>query len=275
MIKLFSSFLIIFLLFSVGFAQETNAGFPKKIAFINKFAFYDDVKGIKKLSQTRYVIDQLSCFPLHYSEISEIRRELENPDLKPKERERKETHLKTLLREQEEAWKKQYEKVKKILVDPILIEISDSLKKIETQNNIIIIDAPELDEKGYILGIDFKFDITEKFINYFNNKSKTNGENLNLDIPESKIGVINLDLLFDQQRGIKILKNSEINSTNFCSNKIFCKEFSTFTQSYTLKNGFSFIFDSCKNLPEEIRKLVDKDVTQDFIDNFNNKTIKE
>ena len=165
MIKtLLLSKLIVLLFFSVSFAQEKDFSQQKKFVFVNKYAFDNGKNGIIKLSQAYDFLAQANCFPLHQSEIFEIKKELENPSLSKEEREKKKSLLETLSKEQKENSEKQYERQKKILIDPILSELADLLKKVETQNNIIILDAVEIEAKSQLLALDAKLDITKQFI---------------------------------------------------------------------------------------------------------------
>ncbi|HEX9963167.1 MAG TPA: hypothetical protein VGB00_19705, partial [Pyrinomonadaceae bacterium] len=157
MIKLFFAFLAIVSLFSAVFPQAAGDAAAKKIAFVNGAAFEDEKTGITKLIRAYELFGQLDCFPLHASEISEIERELKNPDLPSEERKKSEARREILLKEQKENSRKKYERVMKTFVEPVLSEISQSLGQIAAQNNINILRADRLDEKGLILAVDWKF----------------------------------------------------------------------------------------------------------------------
>jgi hypothetical protein len=219
---------LVLLLFFASFVQVTDKGLPKKTAFYNEFALEDD---IKRLSDAYRQTGMIDCFPTPCN---------------------KETK----------------EKVAKIILEPILKEISDSLRQIEIHNNLVILNGAKLQENGQLLTVNKKFDITKQFLAIFNNTSKTSKEDLFLDVPESKIGLINTEILFDKQKGIKGLMNPK-NANKSCAEITICVEVFKFMQFYTDNKGFSSIFDSSKQLPKEISEIRTEDATLDFIFEYN------
>jgi hypothetical protein len=195
------------------------------------------------------------------------------------------------------------EKLRKLLVEPVLLEISESLKQIEIQNNVIILELGKLAEKEQLLAFDKKFDITRQFINFFNNKAGNPNETLKLEIPESKIALIDTRQFEDEENGLK--RHSNLSKQFFAEvNKEMEKEFGTAKpdlnpetirnfiqrfphrishrefgqelikigkaiQTFAEQKEFSFIFDSSKQLPPELRRFPIQDITKEFISYYN------
>lgn len=217
-------------------AQQKNENIElKKIALYNRYAFEDDKTGIRRL------VDAYAT--------------AENPGFIPE---------RDINRDRE-----QYEKRKRVLVDPILNEITGTLKRLESENNITILDGVELEENSLLLAFDSQFNMTDTLISYFNNKPRKSSEALKLDVAPSKVGSINTTILFDQKIGIKGF--SEIYSfEELCKNKQKCTELSNKLQLFALGRGFSIILDSKKPLPDKLKELVSTDLTLEFIGQFNN-----
>ncbi len=146
----------------------------------------------------------------------------------------------------EENFKKRY----KILVKPIAIKITDFLKQIEAENNLIIFDGLELEEKGLLLAFDKKIIISENIIALANDFFKTGVKpSLKLNLPEAKIAVIETELF----------KTEAINLSNTYES----------LQKYAEQKGLQLILDSSKTLPSELKDFPKQDVTKDFITYYN------
>lgn len=236
MTKLIFIFAIIFFSPSVIFAQQVNKGIAKRIAFINEGAFDSSETGILKLTRALDQMEMIDCYPLPCTQ------------------------------EQREA-------KRKTVVEPVLSEITDLLKQIEIYNKVVILPGFKLELNGQLLPVDKKFEITEQFINFFNNKTEKSTQTLTLNIPESKIGAINTNTFYDRANGIKrinkITSEKIIDLKTTCQNTIECREIGKYIQSYATKKGYSVIFDSSKTIPEEIKSFDIDDLTKDFISDYN------
>ncbi len=92
---LFSSIILVFLLFSATFSQEKVADFSEQIVFIDKYQFEEEKTGIKRIVQAyNYLCPGGSSVTL--SEILEIDKELKNPNLPTEVRIEKELLIKKL-----------------------------------------------------------------------------------------------------------------------------------------------------------------------------------
>jgi hypothetical protein len=214
MSKLFLSILFLLSFFPAAFSQRTNDAGLKKIAFINEALFEDDKTGIKKLNDAYRALYSSDCFP------------------SPCDR-------------------KTVEISEKILIEPVINEIRQSLKQIEAQNSVTIIDVYELDKNHLILAYDEKFTITKQFIDYFNDKQKNPAPVLKLVPPTPQIAFINTRLFEDKkdaEERLKIVKT---------------------IQTFAAQKGIAFIFDSGKTLPVELEKYPAPDVTKEFISYYN------
>lgn len=225
--------LLVLLLFCTSFPQ-VNDNQSAKIAIINECSFDDAKTGIKKLYDAYQQMESTDCFPAPCSE-------------------------------------EQCKKVGSVILQPVLKEISDSLKQIEIRNNIIILRGCRLEMNNQLLALDNKLNISEQFITFFTKNARKFDETPVLNIPESKLGVINTEEFFDKEKGIKKLIISDDTDTKKkkCTETNACIEIVNSIQSYAANKGFGLIFDSGKNLPEEVRKLKTQDVTQDFISEYN------
>ncbi len=269
MIKLFCAFLFIFSLAAANFSQQAvgDAGSTKKIAFINSSAFEDTKTGIKKLvaAHEQVGIGSVDCFPSPCGE---------------------------------KVWQQREKK----FVEPVMNEIRQSLKQIEAQNNVLIIDVYELDKNNLILAYDEKFTITTQFIDYFNDKRKNPAAVLKLDAPTPQIAFIDTSLFENEKTGLivftKLMKKfgeefdkalteefgaakPDINSEafkNFAfryshrSENYLGKEMAKISkaiQTFAIEKRIAFIFDPAKKLPVELGKYPAPDVTKEFISYYN------
>lgn len=250
--------------------KEISSSNNVQIAFVNGDTFEDE-NGIKRLYNLIQQSYQLNCFPLHWFEILDLEKELKDSNLPAAEREQKENYLKKLKKESQEALQKSHARYYKMVIQPIENEIFVSLKQIEEENKVIILQLEKLAEKDQILAINENFDITKQFISFFNNKDKNAKETLKLKLPETKIAVINTNSFFDKKIGLKSFTqfNEDLNQENFCVKTKLCPSIGESIQIFLKERNFSFIFDSSKELPEEIKNLSKEDVTRDFIAYYN------
>ena len=241
MTKLFFTSLIIFLLFIFAQGQQINKPVPKKVALFNSLAFSDEKTGIKKLVDA----ERIASDPGFISE----------------------TDSKKIL----EIYKESYIRREKIIVEPVRNKISALLKQVENQNDIVLIDGVKLDEESLLLSFDERLDISKQFIAYFN-KSEKFDKPLMLHIPDIRIAVINTELFYDKQKGIKNLLKltaSSFEAKKFCSEPSLCLEIIKSIQSFAKKEGCGMVLDSRKNLPAELGNFQMVDLTQKFINEYN------
>jgi hypothetical protein len=252
-------FLIILVLSTVSFGQINNLQ-PKRIVFYDKYKFEDDKNGIEKYVKA---LDTLGYICIFESD--------------PEKR--------------KAAYNRAYENRYKLIIEPVQNEISQSLKQIEIKNDVVILDLSKLDENGQILALDEKLDVSQPLIAFFNEYFKTNiKQNLSFNPPETKIGTINTDSLNDEKSGIKILttmfaetsnqiKKETGTAPNFTEikarifkdeskSKIF-QQIGNSIQSYSMKKGYSLVFDSREKLPLELSNFQTQDITNDFISYYN------
>ncbi len=241
MTKLFFTSFIIFLLFIFAQGQQINKPVPKKVALFNSLAFSDEKTGIKKLVDA----ERIASDPGFISE----------------------TDSKKIL----EIYKESYIRREKIIVEPVRNKISALLKQVENQNDIVLIDGVKLDEESLLLSFDERLDISKQFTAYFN-KSEKFDKPLKLNIPDIRIAVINTELFYDKQKGIKNLLKltaSSFEAKKFCSEPFLCLEIIKSIQSFAKKDGCGMVLDSSKNLPAELSNFQMVDLTQKFINEYN------
>lgn len=195
----FYTIIFVFLLFSASFSQAVSGDLPMNIAFINDTEFYLKEIGIKRIEQAYNHVNSPFNLPTLRT-ISELTEELKNKDLSSKEREEKETLLKKILDQKQ----KDFEKREKTLLEPILKDISKKIEQLEMQNNLEILFFDELFKKRSLLYVDVKLDITKQFIADFNS-SADKSQILTLNLPSSRIALINTDNFFDKKVGINNL----------------------------------------------------------------------
>ena len=121
-----------------------------------------------------------------------------------------------------------------------------------------------MENKGLLLAIDKKFDLTQQLIKYLNQPTSNQQAIPQLNVELSRIGKMNFNRFLDPQRGIKNF--DPLKSPDFSENY---KRLFSYLERYALNNGFSVIFDSSKSLDPDIEKLACEDVTDDFIVEFN------
>lgn len=179
------------------------------------------------------------------------------------------TGIKSLINAQNAA---QTEEQEKLIVQPELDKIYESLKQIEIENNINILEIGKFYKSGQILFWDEKLNVTKQFISYFNNKTKNPNEVLKLKIPASKIASINTDFFLDNEKGIKKmlkLKSKYPGKSEICDKTQICMEVGKAMETFAKKEGYNYIFDSRLDLPTEISDYQVEDITQKFIAEFN------
>lgn len=265
MIKtLLISILLILLLLSVSFGQQ-KPNSNKLIALFDNYSFSDSKSGIKKLQKAYFYIDQLSCFP-NQDTLSRIK-ELENSSLSSEDRKEKLSQLKKIFEEQSA-------KREKILVEPILNEISEALKQLEYQNNVIFLDGAKLEENGQLLAFDRKLDLSDKITKAINDYFTTGIVTyLRPDLSEIKIAVIDSNL-FDKFYFTKQLSNKTKEIKERKSESELAIEHNLILnyrkeiQEFANKNRFNLILDSNKRIPIELESFPIQDVTNDFISYF-------
>ncbi|HWJ27197.1 MAG TPA: hypothetical protein VNS32_11685 [Flavisolibacter sp.] len=221
------------LLFPKAFPQSSRLAYQKRVALYNSAAFDDPETGITKLVKAYRDLNSVDCF-------SDV-----------------------------ETCNKGYERGKKILLDPVLAEISNKIKEFERKNNLLMLDGADMEEKGYMLAFDARTDVTKQFIRFWNDGTIASSI-LELNLPTSKIGLINSKTLFIKSSALKINGQAkEANIKQYCTDRKLCDNLFKAFLSFGYEKGFTLIFDSSKPLPKELAELPAEDVTEDFISTFN------
>jgi len=173
-------------LFAVSaFAQAASSG---KVGLINTYAFADDKGGI-----TKYVA-QLNKLSAEFkpdetklntlvkelqgleTEIQNLQKQAQTPNspigastIQPKvDRYNK---LKRDFKFQQEDVQARVESRRKVLVNPILADIMNSMQTFAKQQGYsVILDGAKLQESGILMAFDQKTDVTKEFIAYYNTK---------------------------------------------------------------------------------------------------------
>jgi hypothetical protein len=213
----------------------------KDIAFYNEFAF-DSKEGVKRLYQANQAA--------------------ENEGFISKQRSLSEA-------------KSDYERRYKILVEPVLSDIRQSIGKLAIANDIQIFDAASLDNAGAFLYFDTKLLIDSQLIQFLNVPPEMKRSPPTIKIRPLKIATVNTDRIFDPKTGMRGFELDDLNrKSEFCDGSVKCAEIGKFAANFASEGGFDVILDSSKNPPTEIRNLACKDVTSDFIGSFNRQTVK-
>lgn len=293
----------LYLLFVVVIPITAQNAAPKpvgaRIALVNPYAFEDRVKGIKRLTSAWDDIgstDFAIAFELSdkIQQVESLGKEILNTNISLEIRQAKQKQIEELNKRIEDIGKllKTYQTRINVLVEPVLDDINKQVKLIAEQNNVVIFDGTELEKNGQLVAFNKNLDITYSIIPAINDFYKTKSKpNLNLNLPESKIAVINTNTFINEQSGIKqfVEKVKEyekrirletgrnptteeitnrIWQSNAADNNIGRKIWSS-AQSFADEKGFNIIFDSSKKLPNELERFQIKDVTKDFISYFN------
>ncbi len=270
------SFLLLPALSSV-FAQGTPAAAPpRSVVFIAKTSFcYEG--GIKSLAASYLALErsagEIYCYPVDWREISQLEKELADQKLTDTERQQKEIRLKNIILQRKEYPRSEtYRKKERETVGPILTEIENALAKIASDNNLLILDPGKLFDDGLLLVLDFKTDLTKQFIGYFNDRAKKSDKPFKLEALRSKIGVVRVTQFFDKQNGLNVFVRSGDNSITpetACKKTKICAVIGNAIQVFALKNGFTVVFDSSKELPPELDGYPIEDITAAFIEEYN------
>jgi hypothetical protein len=158
-----------------------------------------------------------------------------------------------------------------------LNEISEALKQLGYQNNVIFLDGAKLEENGQLLAFDRKLDLSDKITKAINDYF-TAGivTNLRPDLSEMKIAVIDGNL-FDKFYLTKQLDNKTKEVKERKSESELATEHNLILnyrkdiQEFANKNRFNLILDSNKRIPVELENFPIQDVTSEFISYLNHK----
>lgn len=173
----------------------------------------------------------------------------------------------------------------------VKIEISEFLKQIESQNNVIILDIAELDRKGQITLLSPALDVTHQVVSMANEYFKTNTKpTLNLNLVTAKIASVKTKSFLDEKSGIRGI-NEKINETkSLLKNQIgseptieeikeyllanraqgsYIFQLLDSMQSFAEKNDFNVVLDSSQRLPAALKDFQIQDITKDFISYYN------
>lgn len=274
--RLFSSIILVFILFSASFSQTNSI--VRKIAFIDKSELLSSSSEINRVKTAYKILDFSGCFPIYGNQIFKIVKDLRNSLLTEEDRTQKQNELKEILKLQRED----YLRKEKVILQPIVNEISASIKKIEIDNNIKIFDYDEFTENNGLVFVDPDLNITTKFIEYFNNFNDKSGE-LILTIPDSKIAILNSETLYriknveeDSKRYNLLVgkKSEELSDSEIKFADNFLKLISRISEEikqFAYDKKFTLIFKSKDGFPPEIKDLESIEITEDFIQYFNNK----
>lgn len=210
----------------------------KRVAFYNEVAF-DSKTGVKRLYEASKVAESGGFIPnASQRSIVEVRSE--------------------------------YERRYKIIVEPVLSDIRQTIAKIANANDIQIFDAVSFDHAGVFLYIDTKLFIDAQLIPLLNLPPDPNRATPTIKVRPLKFAIVNTDSFFDPKTGLRGFELANIDQKNaFCYGSEQCIEVGKFAAKFASETGFDVIFDSARNLPPELRNLTCKDVTSDFIDRFN------
>lgn len=276
--NIFITIFLLFILFSVSFSLENNSQDNKAIAFIDRFTLEDGETGIKEISNTYQLMYADGCF----SPISQLAYKLQEKNLS----EEKRKQLEILLKKYIEEAKTIHENREKALLDPVYSKIFDSIKSIESKNNLKILFSDELYLNKNILFFDDDLDISNIFIKTFNTKTK-DFNNFILEIPQSKIALLNTEIFYDKESGIIGLQSeyrkieNTLNKSNDLlseSEKNLQKDYSKYLakigkeiKDFSKMKGFNVAFDSSTKLPQELKNVDSQDITDEFIKHFNTK----
>lgn len=276
MIRILSSVILVFILFSASFSQENFI--VKKIGFIDRYALEDNETGIKAITNAYEDLYIEECF----SPIQQILYHLKKPDLSPEERNKKEILLKDLVEES----KKIRENREKIVLEPIYKKVFEFINIIEKNNNFTILFADELYLNKSLLFVEKDLDFSDSFIKAFDTPN-IRVESIKVNIPDSRIALMNTERFYDTDSGLKQLLlefkkiepiTNRINETLTDSEKIRRNDYSKFISNigqeiveFSKNKGFNIVFDSSKKLPQQLQNVDSKDITEEFIQYFNNK----
>jgi hypothetical protein len=112
--------------------------------------------------------------------------------------------------------------------------------------------------------------MTKQLVEYFNSEPPAGNLLLKIDVAPSKVGMIDVKLLFDKKSGIKAF-NGVSGLEELCRNEILCRNFVGESNAFAVRWGYSVILDSSKERPMELKALEFEDVTARFILEFNKK----
>lgn len=217
----------------------------KRFVVVNEMAFYDEKTGITKLVKAF----DLAINPGFISEKDEQKRK--------------------------EIFEQNYKFRQSQIVEPVLQEITEAIRKIESENNLVVLQVGEMVDKNHLLAINQRFEITKQFIAFFNKQSKNTTEVLRLDIQDSKVASVDTLFFFDKNHGIRKLTeaidNKGYTAGNVCQQTVICTDIGKVIQTFVDSKGYSLIFDSSRKLPDAVKDVKVEDVTKDFISFFNNK----
>lgn len=215
----------------------------KRIAFYNEVAF-DSKTGVKRLYEANKVAEEEDFIP--------------------------DASQRTLA-EVQSAYERRY----KIIVEPVLSEIRQTIAKIANANDTQIFDVARFDLAGMFLYIDTKLFIDAQLIPLLNLPSDPNRNIPTIKIRPLKFAAVDTDRFFDPKTGLRGFELNDIGQKKeFCGRSKKCVDVGTFAAKFASETGFDVIFDSATNLPTELKNLVCNDVTTDFIDRYNQQAAK-
>lgn len=215
----------------------------KRIAFYNEVAF-DSKTGVKRLYEANKVAEEVGFIP----------------DASQRS-----------LAEVQSAYERRY----KIIVEPVLSEIRQTIAKIAIANGTQIFDSARFDQAGMFLYIDTKLLIDAQLIPLLNLPSDPNSTVPTMKIRPLKFAAVNTDRFFDPKTGLRGFELDDIGQKNeFCGRSKKCVDVGTYAAKFASETGFDMIFDSAINLPPELSNLVCRDVTSDFMDRYNRHLVK-
>lgn len=157
----------LFLLNSTQFAQDNSA----RIAFYSKNSFYaDKIAFIQKLVETEKLLYECDFSMQHLlDKISKVENELKSTSLSKEQRKIKEKEyeiVKAELNTHKNNRIENFEKRKKIILQPILNEVDKAINILEKENNVIFVDLDELTENGLLLSFNEGFDLSKSLISF-------------------------------------------------------------------------------------------------------------
>lgn len=167
-----------------------------------------------------------------------------------------------------EKAKAEYERRRKILVEPVLNELRSEMTVISKSNGFHLFEGLSLDEHQFLLALDDRLNVTSQLIRHFNRVSSKSGRLIaDIEIPSTRIGTIDVKKLYGSSTGLRGFE-SATDLHLYCEDGK-CKRLYDLLRKFTMDQKYGALFDSSRDLPKRIREIACFDATNEFIDYFN------
>jgi hypothetical protein len=166
-----------------------------------------------------------------------------------------------------QAREESYKKRRRLLVDPLLKEINDSIERIANHNKILLWETSALDSTSSILVLIPGFDITDRLVPILN---KDQSETTDITIRKSRVAFVDSRKFFDVDGGLigfRLLSEDQLK--DLCKTTKKCADVSKRLEEYARQNNISVIIDLSKPRPEKVDALICKEETTAFIAYYN------